>query len=201
MNRKLNEIMPYYNQLYETTLLEYDVFNDTDLTETLEREVDVDTSTETERERLMGLERDVSDVNNKSLSVNATQDEKLDTTGKSEAWKNETPFDWNTNKAKNMPTELSGEDSSGKSNNKYTTNHSETEDRTGSTKTNTSEDEKSKSNSKLDTLTSEDYVKHLFGKRGAIPYQDIIKKERDNIINVDMMIIKELHECFRFIFN
>ena len=39
LEQTLNEIMPYYKQLYDTTLLKYDVLNNTEVTEEVTREI------------------------------------------------------------------------------------------------------------------------------------------------------------------
>lgn len=44
LDMRMNEIMPYYNQLYESTLLEFNPFNDTDYTTTADRDIKHDES-------------------------------------------------------------------------------------------------------------------------------------------------------------
>ena len=45
LNRRMCEIMPYYNQLYESEKLKFDPFTDTDITTTSNRKIDTENNT------------------------------------------------------------------------------------------------------------------------------------------------------------
>lgn len=69
LNRKLNEIMPYYNQLYKSTLLDFNPFYDVDLTRTHNRQNDLTTTNQATSDASAH-----SDVSTKDNSSTITKD-------------------------------------------------------------------------------------------------------------------------------
>ena len=47
---------------------------------------------------------------------------------------------------------------------------------------------------------TDQYIDHIYGKMGSVSYTTMLKEYRENIINIDMMIINELEVCFMNIY-
>lgn len=129
LNTKMNEIMPYYNMLYEAWARDFDVLHDVDVTteHTLDREGEQSAS---------GTNRNMySDTPQGSLQ--------------------------------NVENE------------KYLTNASkDTSESTGS-------------------MTSTDnYLEKIAGKRGSMTYPEMLESLRENLINIDLLVIGDLNTLF-----
>ena len=172
--RKLNEIMPYYNKLYQSELLEFNPFYDVDYTREGNREgedTNTNTRTGTGKSTDSGTER---------LNV---KDEP-----KSDAWEyfSDTP--------------QGGVD--GLASMEYLTNatHS-TASGSGSNRDDVTTFGKIVDTTSSDTEngqknTTEEYLEHVHGKQGSTPYSELLQKYRETFLNIDMQIINELEPLF-----
>ena len=172
--RKLNEIMPYYNKLYQSELLEFNPFYDVDYTREGSREgedTNTNTRTGTGKSTDSGTER---------LNV---KDEP-----KSDAWEyfSDTP--------------QGGVD--GLASMEYLTNatHS-TASGAGSNRDDVTTFGKIVDTTSSDTEngqknTTEEYLEHVHGKQGSTPYTELLQKYRETFLNIDMQIINELEPLF-----
>ena len=204
LNRKLNEIMPYYNKLYETGIEDLNPFLSTDMkTERstvggTNRNIDEGIKGETSRTNVSANTSDnvgKNKVNNRGLADNGTVDNAKHTDLYSD-----TP-----------QGQLTGVDDE-----TYLTNARKVEDKSlgnhhtytldigDSTVENKNRDimsQRSTDNSDSTRTTSEDvnsterYVEHTYGYNGVLPI-DVLKKYRDIIWNIDMMIIDDLEPLF-----
>jgi hypothetical protein len=197
----LNEIMPYYNQLYKSALLEFNPFYDVDLTRS-----HTNTTTGTQ------------DVN-ATLNITGTEDNTLgqDTTVHLSGTDivdntiNEDGTIVNKDAYSETPQgQLSGVDDNtyltdyrkvDNTNAKDTTAHSIT-DREDTTTTNVSgtNNKTTATDTTNNTLTeisnTETYLETVKGKQGMQNYSDLLIRYRDTFINIDMQIIDELNELF-----
>lgn len=204
LNRKLNEIMPYYNKLYETGVEDLNPFLSTDMkTERstvggTNRNIDEGIKGETNRTNISTNASDnvgKNKVNNRGLADNGT----VDNTKHTDLY-SDTP-----------QGQLTGVDDE-----TYLTNARKVEDKSlgnhhtytldigDSTVENKNRDimsQRSTDNSDSTRTTSEDvnsterYVEHTYGYNGILPI-DVLKKYRDIIWNIDMMIIDDLEPLF-----
>lgn len=199
INRKMCEIMPYYNQLYESELLVFDPLGDTNLTESIIRDLETDTKTNVDRSQDIENTRNTTGSRSTDSQVTSSANENTLNESESESWNAETPYNRNT--AKNNANEVSGE----KSENDVVSNMSGTQSEVSGTDTDetSTADERltAESESLQDVDSHEEILKTLKGKRSGISINTLLKEYRDNMLNIDMMIIKELEVLFRFILN
>lgn len=146
----LNEIMPYYKHLYQTTTYKYDPILNYDVTETITREIVGATESDN------------------SLNQSSTQNEGIRN------------YDTPIIKVKDQ--------------NNYKKSPSFITDTEGNNllKANSNKRENNKSN-EINNRTTR-------GNIGVMTTQDLIKKERDIIINIDKMILDELEILFMQVF-
>lgn len=153
LNLKLEEILPYYNKLYESALLDFNPLYDVDYTRSGTKSDD-GTNDQTRRDNLQN--------NAESESMDLYSD---------------TP-----------EGQLTGVD-----NKTYLTNVRKVNSRASGSNTGT------QTNTAVIHNEGE-YVEHVKGKMGSGNYADLIIKFRESILNIDMMIIKELQPLFMGIF-
>lgn len=189
LDTKLNEIMPYYNQLYKSALLEFNPLYDVDITRN-------HTGKKTGTEALKGN----VDINGQVLvdnhgNVNTTDDTTVANTTTSE------------NIDKFSATPQGAIDNL--RNEKYLTNArmvNDTNTSNGTTmgKTDTSTDSTTDTTTNTTTTTNnsttinntEDYLETVKGKQGTQSYASLIMEFRETFLNIDMMVIEDLGELF-----
>ena len=221
LNTKINEIMPYYNKLYKSELLEFNPLYDVDLTRKHKIEgngkKDSDATT-------------TSNVSN-SETNNGTNNKSNDNTIKSDGS--------GTNKTVGSSTDEQSKSSdfvekysdtpqgglTGIQEDKYLTNATirsnndnvtdnasnnvdETTSNSITTNDKGAESEalhserigsvESNSNNIVTTMltNTEDYLETVSGKQGANSYSKLLLEYRDTFLNIDMMVISELEELF-----
>lgn len=199
LNRKMREIMPYYNKLYLSELDIDDVYDNVDLTETLDRSVGTDTETSTDRSSTnVGTRAEVESAD-KDTDTTSSQTEKPNTVSTSETARSDVPF--NKNENDNYPTETEKGRETVSGTNLYTGNQNESETRSNLRDVDTTDETVGTSSSLLDSNTLEVYTKKMKGKNGNLTKVEIFKMYRETLLDVDMMIIEELKDMFMFILN
>lgn len=197
LNTKMNDIMPYYNKLYESELLAFNPLFDVDITR--QRKVDssgktnsvtkssVETSNETDR----NVDNSISNETSTTDSTNNTE------TGVRKQSFSDTPqgsiSDLESGKYltnatinnDNVNTVVNG-NSTGKQTGSSESN--ESVESNGSTDSN--------STSNVDITNLENYIETVKGKQGTQTYSSLIMEFRETFLNIDMMIINELEELF-----
>lgn len=171
LNAKLNEIMPYYNQLYKSELLEFNPFYDVDLTRSREGS-GTSNKTSNNTETNSGTSKNVSSGSgkNNTNSLNRFSDtpqNSMDTQGIADSVPLTTVTKVN-------------EDNT-------TTNES--------TDTLTRNDNKSGSGTENINNTDK-YIEKVKGKQGTENYSSLLKRFRETFLNIDMMIIEDCSDCF-----
>lgn len=171
LNAKLNEIMPYYNQLYKSELLEFNPFYDVDLTRSREGS-GTSNRTSNNTEINSGTSKNVSSGSgtNNTVTLNRYSDtpqNSMDTQGIADS----------------VP---------------LTTVTKVNED---NTTTNESTDTLTRNNSKTgngrENINNTDkYIEKVKGKQGTENYSSLLKKFRETFLNIDMMIIDDCSDCF-----
>lgn len=186
LNTRLNEIMPYYNQLYQSELIKFNPMYDVDLT--------------------TDYVKNDNGTNNKVGSYTETGDfsENTDRTDTI----NSTVNDANKNDHWDYYSDTPQGGLDGIEDNQYLTNVRHiTDDGTGSTSTTTGTNisnndrtgENTKNGNSTDNTTIknvEDYLHHVVGKTGGISYSKLLKEFRSTFLNIDMKIIKDLSDLF-----
>ena len=171
LNAKLNEIMPYYNQLYKSELLEFNPFYDVDLTRSREGS-GTSNRTSNNRETNGGTSKNVisgsGTSNTDTLNrFSDTPQNSMDTQGIGDSVPLTTVTKVNED---NMTT------------NESTDTLIRNENKTGSGTENINNTDK--------------YIEKVKGKQGTENYSSLLKKFRETFLNIDMMIIEDCSDCF-----
>lgn len=189
LDTKMNEIMPYYNQLYESTLLEFNPLYDVDINRT-------HNATRKGTEILNGN----VDTNGQVIaSTNANNTTTSDNTT------DQTSTNGNTDKYSATPQ--GGLD--GLIQDKYLTNarmitgndtlnskaHTSTDNMIDST-TDTSTNMTTATKNNTTINNTEDYLESVKGKQGTQSYASMILEFRETFLNIDMMVINDLSDLF-----
>lgn len=197
MNERLESIMPYYNQLYESELIKFDPLNDVNLTRKHDRTVD-------------GTEErhgETSDTSNGTREVTGTNDTKETGTGKTttSASSDETKRDLYSDTPQGAITGLENENyltNARKITDGVTSRGNEDTNTTKNTNNDYTENEttnntKNGTNKVTGTSnTTEDYLETLVGKQGGVTYSKMLMDFRDTFLNIDMLVIDEFKDLF-----
>ena len=217
LNTKLNEIMPFYNQLYKSELIEFNPLYDVELTR--ERKIEGTGTKDTEN----GESRDGENHANTSQSntnmvtengvdnstVNRTVDgtQNQNTSGSGTNMYSDTPQGaitdlqagkYLTNATVDSATNTFGgasHDSTSQTSNNNRNNETNTDGSTDSSNNgNYSSSMDGYSNTTLSN--TEDYIEHVIGSNGGESFSKRLNDYRETFINIDMMVINELEELF-----
>lgn len=156
LDTKLNEIMPYYNKLYESELFEFNPLYTMNITETNNRTIDMtkkNTGTVTNG-GYTETNRNGSNLNKYSDTPQGTLDNVVEGT-------------YLTNASQDVAS-----------------GYEKFEDKLSKTNDLTFKDD-----------GTDNYVKTIVGYSGSIP-SELIKKFRETLLNIDMLIINDLEELF-----
>ncbi len=181
LEQKMTEIMPYYNQLYKSELLEFNPLYDTDLHTVSDRKED-----NTRNENYTGKQ----DVTNNTTQDTQT-DSTVDATNDTLTAVSNTPQgqleDLKTLKYLSEATDVTDTG-------KTTSNANATAktDSTSNTNVNNTTDVK------VNNLNN--YIENVIGKRGGESYSKMLMEFRDTFLNIDVMILNELSELFMNIY-
>ncbi len=213
LDERLNLIMPYYNELYKTTVLEYNPFYDVDLTTVHQgdnKKAGTNTASESgDSEKTInrtGSNNKVSDANSTSRGeVNTVGEDHNVHKGGDVSKYSDTPQGsivdlyqdrYLTNATVN--SNQSTDDNTNKSKQTSTQSVQSHETTAGNFSENNNEKEK-RNNTKVgqeQVDTTEQYVNHVLGSNGNRTYAYKILEFRNAILNIDKMIIEELQDLF-----
>lgn len=173
LDERMNLLMPYYNQLYKSELLEFNPFYDVDLT----------TDSGTQR---TGSSED------KGTETGTTGIEK---TGSENGNSNENSTGWN------LFNDTPQGGITGIENGNYLTNATKTTndiDKEYEKQYSENIDEEKERNTQLNKTFEnvEDYLQHVKGKTGGASYSKLLKEYRDTFLNIDAKVIKDLSNLF-----
>jgi len=193
LDTRLNEIMPYYNKLYESELLEFNPMYDVDLT----REHSVTASgTKSDTGETSGTATGTrtatgtttgTEVTTSSNEKNLTDTQlNLHSDMPQGGINNVEDADYLTDVKKNTGNMLESNDGNSSSN---TSGESES--------TSTNNDSYSGTN-KLNSVlnNTEDYLEHVMGKQGTTSFSKLLQEYRQTFLNIDMQVIGELKDLF-----
>lgn len=212
LETKLNEIMPYYNQLYKSELLYFNPLYDTEMTtentgrkeETTEK-AEKDTANKRGGNEYNRSITDNANTHNESTAESTANDNSSEDSTSKDLY-SDTPQgslqnvdneEYLTNARKLINNKTNNNTSSGNSNassdttyqdnieENSTTTYTEdnTVDRTGNTKIN----------------STDQYITKVSGKSGGQSYSKMLEDFRKTFLNIDMSIISELNDLFMLI--
>lgn len=196
LDTRLNEIMPYYNELYQSAMLEFNPLYDVDITETHEGSGE---------KQGTGTEADTGVKGRQTANTfNATRT--LSDDASNAGTGNNTNYNLYSSTPQGGLTGVDDEEYLTDAR-KITDNsgYTETEDRDVSeTKQETTSENETINDTKNKTTTdnvttTDEYIRTIRGKRGGASYAKMIMEYRKTLLNIDMMIIKELANLFMLI--
>lgn len=211
--RKLNEIMPYYNQLYQTTTLDYKYQYDLDIYEEIKRDRKDDTNSSfNQSENSTGESTNTGKLtgettsNGKDVSAGKSHNSGT-TTAKGEYLHSDFPQATNAQSIGGdfYASSIDKENREGTSTDDGTNDITTTTENSGSTTSNSSNTNNSTSNtdrqgtSDNHLMIDENIESHRYGHQSR-PVQDLVKSYRETLLNIDMLIINELEPLFMQIY-
>ena len=220
LETKLNEIMPYYNKLYNSELLKFNPLYDVDMT-TLNtgsktgENTNIDSNeTNTTNDRQTTRNETAHDSDTRTNLTQGTSTENNETVNSANKVDrdlySDTPqgaltgvenenYLTNARKVMGEAEDSSVGNRSGNVNSiESTTGENSRINEIGETGSG-SETRKGYSQNIGRTKNTEDYVMKVMGKSGGNSYSKLLKEFRDNFLNIDMDIIKDLGELFMLI--
>lgn len=189
MNTRLEEIMPYYNKMYESAALEFDPLGDTkyDVTRNV-------TSAENKNENK-------NENENIGTSGSSNSSSTRDNTESSEYTTDDSKRDLYSDTPQGAITNLENET--------YLTNARKVIGNSGGTgssngtekQTFNSTDKGTSDRSRNENVTgnvnsTEDYIEKVVGKRNGQSFSSMLIEYRESLVNVDLMIIDEFKDLF-----
>lgn len=214
LNTRLNEIMPYYNQLYESEKIKFDPLENVNKTTIMDRDVIgniKNTETNTDNRTYNETKNGTSDrtANTSGTSDGTSQTQQTTTTENNNFTVNsDTPQDlvsflnleadkWASSAQRGKTTENTETNSSST---KHESANTDEISHTADSQTTTATDNKiANLQGNQDNNTAEDYTLNIKGKSEGETYSEMILKFRETFLNIDMQIINELKDLFMLI--
>lgn len=202
LNTRMNEIMPYYNQLYASEVIKFNPMYDVDLT-TTHQQTDNRNDNMTESELKVGSrDTDFSSHDEGSSSSHTDNDTSTDDRTKNDHWEmfSDTPSGGlnGVKDEKYLTTAMHTTDDKSGSNvhsvNEVDNNGSSSNSSSGNSDTDYSED--INRNRQVGIKNVQDYASHVVGKTAGKSYSSMLKEFRETFLNIDMQIINELRDLF-----
>ena len=197
MNTKLEEIMPYYNQLYESAKIKFNPMQDVDLSRTHNRTVNGTSTDDETRTNTTTDTRTVKSDGTTKVTNNGTTERVLNNNGTKKDLYSDTPqgaitglenenYLTNARKITNVDDETESDTVTNTQNGESTQNESDTATGTsnGTTKSNGSNN------------STEEYLETISGKQGTNSYSNLLQEYRKTLLNIDMQVIDEFNELF-----
>lgn len=197
MNTKLEEIMPYYNQLYESTKIKFNPMQDVDLSRTHNRTVEGTTTDDETRTNSTTDTRTLKSDGTTNVTNTGTTERVVNNNGTKKDLYSDTPqgaitgledenYLTNARKITNVDDETETDTISNTQ--KGETKQNETDTATGTSNGTT------KSNGSNNS--TEEYIETITGKQGATSYSKMLQEFRKTMLNIDMQVIEEFDELF-----
>lgn len=201
LNERMNSIMPYYNQLYKSELLEFNPLYDVDLTtDSTNAHSGIENENNTDERKNNSTDAGTKSTSN-STSEELKESNSLTSTDSSSSTDkySDTPQgaltglindNYLTN-ARMVSGSNSGTDTGKNDSTKKGTLTSTESD----TRTNESTASDKFSGAKTINNT-DDYVQHVTGKNGGVSYSKMLIEFRETMLNIDSMVFEELDDLF-----
>lgn len=201
LNTRLEEIIPYYNKLYESELIKFNPLYNTDLTRTHNKKNEGTNEESTTGSRNLTGKRDTTrnttmDITKKG-DGSTTDDGR--TTGLEYNLYSETPQGGLSGvDSETYLTDARKINNSGTSHNDGSNQYSEKENDIGKETVGEtwSENEGTTGDKSGAMASTEDYLEHIIGKDSGESFSEMLMKYRDTFLNIDMMVINEFSDLF-----
>ena len=185
LDTKLNEIMPYYNQLYKSELLEFNPLYDVDVNTTTNKTLSEDTTNTGESETNSTNEsatKDTQTITDSTTNVENRNEKNAFSDTPQTQLENVESLTYLTD-YRNIQNE-----------NTTNANYTSSNERNG--ENNSSANIKNNSTDTKNLNSTEEYVQNVTGKHGSASYSEMLKEFRETFLNIDSMVINELDELF-----
>lgn len=210
LDDKMNMIMPYYNKLYNSELIEFNPLYDTDYTINHSGQASGQSNELNRNTRTLNTTE--SEINGNTRTLNTQDNNSSSSTPKNDRW------DLYSDTPQGGINGITADNDS-VSNNTYLTNARHIiEDGTGTTsqsinaQTGTIGDSGARNVTQGGTIgdsggvdisnsTLDSYIDRVSGKRSGVSYSKLIQEFRETLLNIDAMIIKELEPLFFGLWN
>lgn len=204
LNTRLNEIMPYYNKLYKSELLDFNPLYTTNLQRTKKTNLDstrkANENIEDENKTNKTASNNIISSSNENSSIENAENENVT----------------NTNNKTDLYSDTPQGSLNGVENGTYLTNARKTNENTNNTKNNTNNTtitnnvESSNKESITDEttgiykrakgntdslLSTEEYIEEIIGYDGNNG-SELLQKFRDTFLNIDVMVLNDLEDLF-----
>lgn len=228
LNRTLNEIMPFYNQLYKSELIEFNPMHNYDKYEENQRGTNTNTDFNgwaTDKQTENGTSKSTADTTGKTDTTgNGTNNTTVKTTGTIKTETDNLNVDSDAPQGMLSIGNIKGNTYASKANMldgtqrvvydengvpyTVTTNGTNTDTgtttTTGKTETNGQFQNEKNGEGKSGTNTQQkqdEWInRHFYGKSEGVSYSEMLLKYRETFLNIDMLIINELETCFMMIY-
>lgn len=197
MNTKLEEIMPYYNQLYESAKIKFNPMQDVDLSRTHNRTVNGTSTDDETRTNTTSDTRTIKRDGTTKVTNNGTTERDVNNNGTTKDLYSDTPqgaitglenenYLTNARKVTNVDDETESDTIANTQNGESTQNETDTTTGTnnGTTKTNGTNN------------STEEYIETISGKQGTNSYSNLLQEYRKTLLNIDMQVIDEFNDLF-----
>ena len=212
LNRRMNEIMPYYNQLYKSELIQFNPLYDVDLktessnannSEKTNSESSDVTSTSNNKSAISGetsnnstsTQKGSGSNTNSNTNVGTKWDEYSDTPQGTVGSLSDGTYLTNARKNTDNTTNTSTGSSTNSNEIKDTSNSTSSQNNTSSS----DGTRKYKNNSTGTNTSTQKYLETVQGKRGGTSNSKMLMEFRETFLNIDMQIINELENLFMLI--
>lgn len=206
LEERLNLIMPYYNELYKTTVKDYDWLADTKAHETyvgnkkLQENAKFDANGNV-KSVLIGDTTDdftgkVQDTGTGSSTTDGTQSQNTKTLESDLPQANYANLDYGTKLTEGEQSGISHEESTTDRSNTTDTTNKDVVHATQNSNTDTTQ----QSTNDLQSNTDDIYTRDRVGAFGSHSLTELLIQYRDSLINIDNMVIDELKDLFMMIY-
>ena len=202
LNTRMNEIMPYYNQLYSSELIKFNPMYDVDLTTTHQKSDDRKDSITESQLKVGNRNTDFTTNDESSSHTEGNTDSNTDDKTKNDHWEmfSDTPSGGldGVREEKYLTTALHTTDDRDGSNvhsvSDNTSDNTSSNNTTGNSDTDYNED--INRNKQVGIKNIQDYAQHVVGKTAGKSYSKMLSEFRATFLNIDVQIINELNDLF-----
>lgn len=205
LNTKMNEIMPYYNQLYKSALLEFNPLYDVDVTRSHEGantgdKNSVESNVETSGMNEVYTDNENTEKSSKGNNKGSVSNTSKNTTNHLDKY-SDTPqggvSDLTNGTYLTNAREITDNDSSNSNTNSTNdTTLNENEVRKNNRESKRDENRNLTGEKKESLKNTEQYLETVKGKQGSESYSKLLQEYRETFINIDMLVIGELTDLF-----
>lgn len=201
LETKLNEVMPYFNQLYKSELLEFNPFYDVELGATRNNEhkqienatENADATSKSETDTTQTTKDTIADTDNTTIDSTVTRNNTEKNAYSDTPQGQIANVDNYTYLTNYRNVNNNGTDTTDETNNR-TYNRTADGTLTGNITNNSSSTNEVQNNKNI--TSTDDYIEKVSGKRGSASYSSMLQEFRETFLNIDMQVIDSLSDLF-----